>query len=279
MVRSSFDEITDSMNLTKVTTPTNNDAKGGTFDTFFTVADAVVNSPANNTSTINKFNTTNTVEEDEEVIVNGDEDSGFDFARQSIRVEQEAVFDPQEMLGLDGTYIANIKKANTDRLLSVGLVQEGADGNTSLTTTGGDPDYLRSNEIAFQDRLDAGEDISTTEYIKAVGQFDGSRINPDGNEDAKKADENAVYNYQMTQEEERVHRVYEDATVENYTQTILGNTVKSLDFNQTTKQQLNSTKEDTNETAEGLRFETPEARAAVKLSDNDYNAIINSILK
>jgi|SaaInlV_120m_DNA_3_1039746.scaffolds.fasta_scaffold02971_5 hypothetical protein len=278
-VRSAFDQITDDMNLTKVTTEKGNDAKGGNFDTFFTVADAVLDSPANNTTTINRFNTVNTIEENDEVIVKGDDDSGFDFSTQNIKVETEAVFDPQEMLGLDGTYIANIRKANAYRASAASLVQEGSDRNTTLTATGGDPDYLRSSEIAFQDRLDAGENISTTEYIKAVGQFDGSRINPDGNEAAKAADENAVYNYEMSKEEERVHRVYENVTVENYTQTILGNSVKDLNQKQTVNQQLNSTKEDTNKRAEGLRFETPEARVATTLSDNDYNAIINSILK
>ena len=87
----------------------------------------IVPTPANDTTTINRFATINTIEEDEEVLVNGDEDSGFDFSRQDIKVEQEALFDPAEMMGLDGTYIANIKKANVDREISAGLVQEGAD--------------------------------------------------------------------------------------------------------------------------------------------------------
>ena len=38
-----------------------------------------------------------------------------------------------------------------------------------------------------QDRLDAGEDVPTTDYIKAVGKYEGSRLNPDGNEEYKKA--------------------------------------------------------------------------------------------
>lgn len=281
---SKFDELTEDMGLTKTFTPIDSDAKTGSFETFFTVADVIVPTPANDTTTINRFTTVNTVEEDEEVLVNGDEDSGFDFSRQDIKTEQEALFDPAEMLGLDGTYIANIKKANVDREMNAGLVQEGADRNTSLTTEGGDPDYLRTNEIAFQDRLDAGEDVPTTDYIKAVGKFEGSRLNPDGNEEYKKANPDAIWNYEMTEEEERVHNVYEQATVENYTQTILGNTVKEPNYEQVKDQQLNSTKEKTSSTSSGqivgsVALETPEARIATSLSDDDYNAIINSILK
>ena len=185
------------------------------------------------------------------------------------------------MLGLDGTYIANIKKANLDREVNAGLVQEGADRNTSLTTEGGDPDYLRTNEIAFQDRLDAGEDVPTTDYIKAVGQYEGSRLNPDGNEEAKRANPDTIYNYEMSEEEERVHNVYEQVTVENYAQTILGNSVKGLNYEQVKNQQLNSKREETSsgQVVGSRALETPEARAAGSLSDDDYNAIINSILK
>ena len=75
---------------------------------------------------------------------------GLIFLDKDIKVEQEALFDPAEMMGLDGTYIANIKKANVDRDKCWSCA-EGADRNTSLTTEGGDPDYLRTNEIAFQD--------------------------------------------------------------------------------------------------------------------------------
>tara|TARA_B100002019_G_scaffold18243_1_gene14237 strand:+ start:1974 stop:2816 length:843 start_codon:yes stop_codon:yes gene_type:complete len=279
---SRFDELTEDMGLTKTFSPIDSDAKTGSFETFFTVADVIVPTPANDTTTINRFTTINTVEEDEEVLVNGDEDSGFDFSRQDIKTEQEALFDPAEMLGLDGTYIANIKKANLDREINAGLVQEGADRNTSLTTEGGDPDYLRTNEIAFQDRLDAGEDVPTTDYIKAVGKYEGSRLNPDGNEEYKKANpEDAIYNYEMSEEEERVHNVYEQVTVENYTQTILGNTVKEQNYEQVKNQQLNSTKEKTSsgQVVGSRALETPEARIATSLSDENYNAIINSILK
>jgi hypothetical protein len=279
---SKFDELTENMGLTKTFSPIDSDAKTGSFETFFTVSDVLVPTPANDTTTINRFTTINTIEEDEEVLVNGDEDSGFDFSRQDIKTEQEALFDPAEMLGLDGTYIANIKKANVDREINAGLVQEGADRNTSLTTEGGDPDYLRTNEIAFQDRLDAGEDVPTTDYIKAVGKYEGSRLNPDGNEEYKKANpEDAIYNYEMSEEEERVHNVYEQVSVENYTQTILGNTVKELNFEQTVNQQLNSTKEKTSsgQVVGSRALETPEARIATSLSEENYNAIINSILK
>jgi hypothetical protein len=280
---SRFEEITAEMGLLQTYTYNNSNAEGGSIETYYTVSNLATPVSQPDTSDINKFVTTDTREGDDNVVVVGDGDFGFDYSTQEVREEQEAIFNPSLAIGRDGAYVANINAANTTRAVAAQTIAFDSDGNGSLTESGGDPDYLRTSELAFADKIANGEDISVKDYINAVGQYEGGKINSDGNAAAKAADPNTIYNYQMSSEEEAVINAFETATMDNYLDQIIRTPARSVQKSQSSddqiiSQQINST-QDTGQSQGGLKIEFPELQAAATLSDSDYNAIINSIVK
>lgn len=280
---SRFEEINAEMGLLQTYSYNNSDAEGGSLETYYTVADRITPISQPDTSDINKFVTTDTREDDDNIIVVGDDDFGFDYSTQDVREEQQATFNPSLAIGRDGAYIANIKSANANREVATQLLALDSDGNGSLTESGGDPDYLRASELAFADKIANEEDISVKDYINAVGQYEGGKINPDGNVEAKAADPNTVYNYQMSDQEAAVIDAYETATMDNYLDQIIRTPARSAQRSQSSdeqiiSQQINSTQQKVDSQG-GLKVEYPELQAAATLSDDDYNAIINSIVK
>lgn len=280
---SRFEELNEEMGMLKTYTYNNSNAEGGGLDTYYNVSDVVTPVSQPDTTDINKFVTTDTKEDDDNVVVVGDDDFGFDYSTQDVREEQQATFNPSLAIGRDGAYIANITNANSSRAVATQLLALDSDGNGSLTESGGDPDYIRTSDLAFADKLANDEDISVKDYINAVGQYDGGKINPDGNAEAKAADPNAVYNYEMSDQEAAVIDAYETATMDNYLDQIIRTPSRAAVRSQPSdeqiiSQQINSTQDEVDSQG-GLKVEYPELQSASTLSDEDYNAIINSILK
>ncbi len=215
---SNFDRLNSEMGLLETRTYNNTDAKSGTLDTFYNTSRINPTVTTQDTSGINRFILDSDEVEDEELLVDGEDDTGtgYTITSQKRNVKEVATFDPSTAVGRDGNYIQNIRVASAYRDVGASIIALDDNGDASLGETGGDEDYLRTGEIAFDSTKDSGGP-SAVDLANNLGKYKDSRI-----------DENAAAVYTVSDEEKELLTTYENLTVENALESLIEGPYKSI---------------------------------------------------